>query len=87
VKYSPNGRAELARNEPASALEAFQATADIPGQASEVEPLIARAQSELDLLRKREPTEREVRGLLAGAQTSLQQDSLVDSRGRSALDL
>ena len=81
------GRAELARNEPASALEAFQAAADIPGQASEVEPLIARAQNELDLLRKREANEREVRGLLASAQTSLQQDSLVGPRGRSALDL
>ncbi|MBA2593558.1 MAG: protein kinase [Gammaproteobacteria bacterium] len=81
------GRAELARKEPASALEAFQAAADIPGQTSEVEPLIARAQSELDLLRKREANEREVRGLLASAQTSLQQDSLVGPRGRSALDL
>ena len=81
------GRAELARNEPASALEAFQAAAGIPGQASEVEPLIARAQNELDLLRKREANEREVRGLLASAQTSLQQDSLVGPRGRSALDL
>ncbi|MGH8607041.1 MAG: hypothetical protein ACREX9_06370, partial [Gammaproteobacteria bacterium] len=81
------GRAELARNEPASALEAFQAAADIAGQASEVEPLIARSQSELDILRKREATEREVRGLLAAAQTSLQQDSLVGPRGRSALDL
>ncbi|MGH3117998.1 MAG: protein kinase domain-containing protein, partial [Gaiellales bacterium] len=81
------GRADLARNEPASALEAFQAAADIPGQASEVQPLIARAQSELDLMRKREATQREVRGLLASAQTSLQQDSLVSPRGRSALDL
>ena len=81
------GRAELARNEPASALEAFQAAADIPGHASEVEPLLARAQNELDLLRKREANERDVRGLLASAQTSLQQDSLVGPRGRSALDL
>jgi tetratricopeptide (TPR) repeat protein len=81
------GRADLACNEPASALEAFQAAANIPGQASEIKPLIARAQSDLDLLRKREATEREVRGLLASAQTSLQQDSLVGPRGRSALDL